>query len=987
MARNTEIARSIRRALFMSACAAGGASTALAQDTPQENPDVAEQDTVVVTGSRIVTPNLQSISPVTALTAEDIVRTGKSTIEDVINEMPQVFAAQGANVSNGSDGTATVNMRGLGSNRTLVLINGRRLGPGDPSSTTFASDINMIPSALLQRVELLTGGASSVYGADAVGGVVNFIIDRRFEGVRFNAGYSFYNHKNDDERSQDVVEAAGYALPESTVNRGYDKTFSFAVGSNFADDRGNATFYATYRDVDPILQDAYDYSSCTYNSGDEFSCGGSSTAWPARFRPVNPMGGFGANVYVRPDGTYGPGTPTPYNFGPLNYFQRPNKRYTAGTFLDFQASERVNVYGEFMFLKDESLSQIAPSGIFIQTFTLACSNPLWSAAQFQDFCGQWGLTPADDTRVEVRRRNIEGGGRMQDLQHQSYRGAIGLKGDINDAWSYDASLLQGTSRVSNTYLNDFSISRSGRSLDVITDPNTGQPACRSFVDGSDPLCVPYNIWQIDSITPEALNYVQIPLIDVGEVTERVVNTSFTVDLGQYGVKLGSAEDGIRVNFGAEYREVESDYRPDGNYIAGDGAGQGGATLPLANGYRVQELFFESRIPILNSLSAELGYRYSDYSGGLEASTDTYKAGLEWSPIDSIRLRGSFQHAVRTPNIYELFSVQQVALNGTIDPCAGPDPGLTAEQCANTGLDPSLYTNIDANPAAQYNGFIGSNPALRPEEADTISFGIELQPEFAPGLRVNLDWYSIKIDEPIQNPNQDLSLLTCALSGDPATCGRITRDPNGSLWETPQGFIVDTLENLGQIETSGIDLDASYSFEIGNAGKLRFGLIGTLLDKFETTLAGGFNYDCVGMYGGICTPGTPNGAPVPEWRHRFDATWSTPWSGIDLSLGWRHFGEVERDIGASPNLQLFGELSTGPLPTDEVLGARNYLDLSASVQLMEKYTIRLGANNVLDKDPPLNGSSTCPTGPCNGNTWPQAYDALGRQIFLTVGAEF
>jgi outer membrane receptor protein involved in Fe transport len=515
----------------------------------------------------------------------------------------------------------------------------------------------------------------------------------------------------------------------------------------------------------------------------------------------------------------------------------------------------------------------------------------------------------------------------------------------------------------------------------------GVPTCRSVINGTDPNCVPYNIWSANQITDAALQYVQIPLLDVGEVTERVVQTSFTGDLGQYGWKIGSAEDGIRVNIGAEYREIESDYRPDGNYIAGDGAGQGGATLPLSAGYRVQEIFFESRIPILSSLSGEIGYRFSDYSGGLEASTDTYKVGLEYSPIDSIRFRGSFQHAVRTPNIYELFSVQQVALNGTIDPCAGADPGLTAAQCANTGLNPALYGLIDANPAAQYNGFIGSNPTLDPEEADTISFGIELQPGFAPGLRVNLDWYSITIDQPIQAPNQDLSLLTCALTGDAATCGRITRDPNGSLWETPAGFIVDTLENLGQIESSGIDLDASYTFDMGGGGKMRLGIIGTYLDKFETTLAGGFNYDCVGMYGALCTPGTPNGAPVAEWRHRMDATWSTPWSGIDLSLGWRYFGEVERDVEASPNLQLFGELSTGDLATDSRLGSRSYLDLSASVTLAEKYTLRIGANNLLDKDPPLNGSSTCPTGPCNGNTWPQVYDALGRQVFLTVGAEF
>jgi iron complex outermembrane recepter protein len=1005
MARNTEIARSIRRALFMSACAAGGASTALAQDTPQENPDVTEQDTVVVTGSRIVTPNLQSISPVTAINAEDIVRTGRSSIEDVINELPQVFAAQGANVSNGSNGTATVNLRGLGSNRTLVLLNGRRLGPGDPGSTTFASDINIVPTALVQRVEILTGGASSVYGADAVGGVVNFIIDKKFEGVKFSGGYSFFNHKNDDDVAQQLLEDAGIEGPESTVNRGYDKSFSFAVGSNFADDKGNATFYATYRDTDPVLQASYDYSACTYFSGTPadpvFTCGGSGTAFPARFRPLNPTTGARPSYTLNADtGAFQSGNAAPYNFGPLNYYQRPNERYTVGAFLNFAVAEKAEVYGEFNFLKDQSLSQIAPSGLFTLDANVSCANPLWTTAQFAAFCGNFGLTTADDTNIRFNRRNIEGGGRQQDLEHSAYRAGLGVKGDLNEAWSYDASLFQGTSRISNTYLNDFSIARSARALDVVPGPG-GVPTCRSVIDGTDPNCVPYNIWAADSVTPEALFYLQIPLVSVGEVTERIASSSFTVDLGEYGVKM-AADDGILVNFGFEIRKVETDFQPDGNYIAGDGAGQGGQTLPLSGSFKAKEAFFEARLPILNNLSAEAGYRYSDYSGAFDTSTDTYKLGLEYSPIEAIRLRGSFQHATRVPNIYELFGTNQVGLNGTLDPCSwnpdtGAPPVLSRAQCANTGMivvdDPSTTQNedqygvVEYNPAAQYNGFIGGNPNLEPEEADTVSFGIEFHPEFAPGLRVNLDWYTIKIDNAIQNPNQDFTLLNCALTGDAALCAKVNRDAAGSLFETPNGFVIDTLENIGSIETSGIDIDASYAFDIGGAGKLRFGLIGTMLDKFEVQPQPGAVYDCVGLYGGICTSGTPNGAPVAEWRHKFDATWTTPWSGIDLNLGWRYYGETKRDLEDSQESLAFLGTATGAFPTDSVLGSRSYIDFSASMSFMERYTVRIGANNLMDKDPPLNGSNTCPTGPCNGNTWPQAYDALGRQVFLTIGAEF
>ena len=996
MTRNTEIARSIRRALFMSACAAGGVSTALAQDAPPTNSDTQEQDTVVVTGSRIVSPNLLSISPVTSLSAEEIVRTGRSSIEDVINELPQVFAAQGANVSNGSNGTATVNLRGLGSNRTLVLLNGRRLGPGDPGSTTFASDINIIPTALVQRVEILTGGASSVYGADAVGGVVNFIIDKKFEGVKISGGYSFYNHKNDNENAQEVLEAGNLEGPEGTVNRGYDKTFSFTVGSNFADDRGNATFYATYRDTDPVLQGSYDYSACTYFSGDEFVCGGSGTSFPARFRPFAPgaPGTTGSYTLNAGTGVFQAGNAAAYNFGPLNYYQRPNQRYTVGSFLNFVVNEKAEVYGEFNFLKDQSTSQIAPSGLFTLDATVGCANPLWTAAQFEAFCGQFNIgetggvrdpNSTDTTRIRFNRRNIEGGGRQQDLEHSAYRTGLGVRGNINDAWSYDASLFQGTARISNTYLNDFSITRSGRALDVVAGPG-GVPTCRSVVNGTDATCIPYNIWAANSVTPAALNYLQIPLVSVGEVTERVANSTFTVDLGEYGVKL-AAEDGVLVNFGVEMRKVETDFQPDGNYQSGDGAGQGGQTLPLSGSFKAKEAFFEARVPILDNLSAEAGYRFSDYSGAFDTSTDTYKFGLEYSPVEAIRVRGSFQHATRVPNIYELFGTNQVGLNGTLDPCAGPTPTLTSAQCANTGLAPALYGTIEANPAAQYNGFIGGNQNLEPEDANTLSFGIEFHPDFAPGLRVNLDWYSIQIDDAIQAPNQDFTLLNCAFTGDAALCGKVNRDAAGSLFETPNGFVVDTLENIGSIETSGIDIDASYAFDIGGAGKLRFGIIGTLLDKFEVQPQPGTTYDCVGLYGSICTPGTPNGAPVAEWRHKFDATWTTPWSGIDLNVGWRYYGETKRDLEDSQESLAFLGSATGVFASDSVLGSRSYIDFSASVTVMEKYTVRLGANNLLDKDPPLNGSSTCPTGPCNGNTWPQAYDALGRQVFLTIGAEF
>lgn len=993
--------KSIRRAVQWALWT--GAASVTAFQSVHAAEDVENIQEVVVTGSRISSPNMVAISPVTSVSSEDIAVTGSTRIEDIMNRLPQVFAAQGSTLSNDSDGTATVNLRGLGSNRTLVLVNGRRLGPGDPNSETFAADLNQIPTALVQRVEVLTGGASSVYGADAVGGVVNFIMNTKFEGVKIEGNYSFYDHKNENA-SASVVRDGGFGLPDGSVRTGYTKDFSIVVGSNFAEDRGNATFYATYRDVDPVLQGKYDYSSCTFNSGDTFSCGGSGTAFPGRFRPVDSAGNIvGSYTLDQTSGALVPGQAAPYNFGPLNYYQRPDERYTAGVFTSLEMSEKAEVYGEFMFMRDTSTSQIAPSGVFGDSFTVSCSNPLWSAAQFDAFCGSQGLTVDDSVGIIINRRNVEGGGRQQELQHTSYRTVFGVRGDINDAWTYDAYGQYGTTSADSVYMADLSISRTGRALNVVDD-GAGNAVCQSVVDGTDPSCVPYNIWSLGGVTPEALAYVQNPLLARGQVDERVLNASVTGDLTDYGVKLPSADSGVIVNVGLEWREEKSAYLPDGSYQTGDGAGQGGATLPLSGGYRVKELFTEARVPLVNgaafaeSLSAELGYRYSDYS--TDWNTDTYKFGVEWSPIQDIRLRGSYQNAVRVPNVADLFTVQQVGLRGTVDPCAGDNPALTFEQCARTGVlapvaDPdgdgpltgSGYGFIEANGAAQYNGFIGGNPNVEPETAKTLSFGVALQPSFLPGLRFQIDYFDIKIEDPIQNPNADFTLLLCALQGTPELCSRIQRDQNQSLWFSDGGFVVDTLENIGEIRTKGFDFDAGYSFGVGSLGEMSLAFTGTLLDSYEVTPQPGVTYDCAGLYGSICTSGNPNGAPLAEWKHKMNATWNTPWNGLAVTLGWRYIDEVKRDAEDSNPFLSFLGTATGTLATDSRLGSRSYIDLSAAMTFSERYTVRLGANNLFDKDPPLNGSTTCPTGPCNGNTWPQAYDSLGRQIFVTASAEF
>jgi iron complex outermembrane recepter protein len=975
---NRKIERAVRVALIAaSAGAVAYVPAASAQDQ--------ELEQIIVTGSRIPQANLEGTSPVTVIGAQDVKLEGTVQVEDLINNLPQAFADQGGNISNGASGTATVNLRNLGSDRTLVLVNGRRMPAGSPRGPV-APDLNQIPAPLIERVEVLTGGASAVYGSDAVAGVVNFIMNDKFEGVQIDASYSAYWHNNSEDSLQRLVRDSGFKAAPGEVWDGGEYSLGITLGSNFADGRGNATLFFGYTNTDPVLQSERDYSACALASTTTgFYCGGSSTAYPGRFRVTNlsGVGNYSRTLDPNTGQIRNFGSQDFYNYGPLNYYQRPQDRYQAAAFAHYDINDSARVYTEFMFMDNSTVAQIAPSGAFGSVLQVSRTNPLLQQDGAQWFNELFPAGYAGATRgVIVQRRNVEGGGRQDDLGLTSYRGVVGIKGSLfDDNWNYDVYGQYGTVLFAETYKNDFSLNRISRALDVVTDTTTGQPVCRSVVNGTDPNCVPWNIWSLGGVSQESLDYLQTPGFQRGDTTQTVVNASLSSDLGNYGVKLPTAKDGVGIAFGAEYRQEGLDFNVDTAFQTGDLAGQGGPTLPVSGDYNVIDLFVEARVPLVQDMSFAQdvtftgSYRYSDYS--TDVTTDTYGIGLDWQVVDDVRLRGSYQRAVRAPNVIELFSTAGLGLfDMARDPCSGPTPTATLAECRNTGLPDALYGTDLNSTAGQYNAIFGGNVDLQPEEADTWTVGIVFTPTFIDGLAVTVDYWNIEVDDTIGTVPPQTALNQCLATGSAEYCSLITRDSEGTLWLLPEGNIVATNVNIGTTKTSGWDIGLNYDLPIGDFGSLRFAFMGTYLDEFVTTpLPGISEYDCAGLYGDTC------GTPLPELRTRLRTTWATPWD-VDLSLNWRFFDSVDIDYSSSDE-----DLSDPSLvfPIDRTLDSQNYFDIAATYTYAERYTFTAGINNVTDEAPPLSGFVGAGFG--NGNTYPQVYDALGRYVFFSLSAKF
>jgi iron complex outermembrane receptor protein len=964
----------------------------------------ADVEEVVVTGSRIQDPNIISSSQIATVTGEDIINRGITRVEDYLNDMPQISPGQSITNSNGASGTATANLRNLGCSRTLVLMNGKRLVPGTTGGGNCA-DLNTIPTLLLDRVEVLTGGASSVYGSDAVAGVVNFILDSDFEGFKASYSHGFYNHENDNSSLRSLVESYNYEKAPSDVQTGETDKFSIAFGGSIGD-RGHVTAFIEHTDTKPILQGEYDISACAL-SGGVSRCGGSSTIPNGRWAD---FGGYDALGFVNVDPSvtgvdwkvigdeFVPRAGQTFNYNPTNFFQRPDDRVNMGFFGSYEINDNAEFYFDVTHMKSESNAQIAFSGTFGNISEVPCYNALWSAQQYQAACGDWtgmggdhapDFASAADALAYIAnlniavgngdiidykapiwslKRNVEGLPRQAIYQYRSWNQTVGLRGDLNDDWSYDVYFQTSKVDFSEEYRNDLSVLAINRAMDVVSV--NGVPTCVSVLNGTDSSCVPYNLFSggmpgddgIQGVIDggqELQNYIANATYVNGAGDQEIFSAYLT---GDTGISIPGAPSSISMVVGIENRELSTDYRPDLPSRTGDRSGSGGATLPIGGGYDVDEWYFELGIPVRDNLSVDAGFRSADYSTGQD--TETWKVGAYWTVNDKLAVRAASQTSIRHANISELYDAIGFGLvDLDDDPCSGSrgTPLASQQQCLLTGLPANLYGTDLTSPADQYNTLSGGNPNVAPEEAESLTMGVVLT-DLIPGLTMTIDYFDITVEDGIGTVAAKTALDQCIATGAAAFCNLITRNPiNGSLWLTG-GYIAGNITNISEESTSGVDVIFDYDFET-QWGPVSVQGITTFLDAYDIIeIPGAATITCAGNWGGSCGKN-----PQPEVAGKYDAKLSTAMD-LDVTLGLRYLGETD-------------DLNSNQID----FGATTYLDLTLQYFATDNLVVTFGVNNLLDKEPEY--TSDAGTAPGNGNTFPGYFDAFGQYVFLNLALKY
>ena len=975
---------------------AGLAAPAIAQTADEQTTQVGE---IVVTGSRIARQDYQSASPIVTVDTQDFQATGSVTIDSLLNDMPQFVPSVSSTSNNPSNGgQANLNLRGLGTSRTLVLMNGRRVVPSNASGVV---DINILPTALIKNIEVISGGASAAYGSDALAGVANFILNDSFEGVQIDAQYG------ETDRSDGTTES-----------------YSLTVGGNFADDRGNmvlsigrstrAQIYNGARDwaavsgasgTTPLGSTTFDSNNlptqafinnyfgtptvcatsanpsapCVGNSGQfGFNNDGSLFSYVLTRNFKNP-GGITYDGFAQPGvGTYA------FNTGALNSLQLPLDRWSAYAGGRYKLNDNAEVYSSLLFTQytaQQELAATPAAGNVPSTgFRVPTTNP-FIGTTLRSFLNS---RANPNGSFLLNKRFTEVGGRIGNDRYNVYQLTTGVRGDIADSeWTYDVYAQYG--RVDNTTTQSGNVSRSAvqRLLDA---PDGG----RSLCEGG------FNPFGESNLSASCINYISRTGQNTTISEQTVVEASLQGPL--FALPAGEA----RGAFGVQYRQDNYAFRPDAslaqtNTVVArpDGGFNGGSEIAGFNASQAlngdtnsKELFAEVLLPLLSDLpfvqqfDLTLGARYSDYNtiGGVSA----YKADFEWQVVDGLRFRGGANRAVRAPSIGELYAPTNTSfpaigtpsatgLSG--DPCDirssyrnGPDAAKVRALCIAQGISANAIDSYQFG-NNQATGITGGNATLEEETADTWSVGAIYQSRFQhpllSGFSASVDYYNIEITNVIgtvtasaqlqgcynaqgQNPNYDASNNYCQLFIRDSLTGNVTqaRELN---------------QNLATLKTSGIDAQFDWRVQLADAGlpdwgSLNANVVVGWLDTWERQdAAGGPFINRTGTIDSVF------GNTFPEWKMLSSLNWSM--GSFGAGVRWRRVGEMTQ----------FG--------TTNVLEPLHYFDLNGTWTINDTVVLRAGVNNLTDEDPRVYSPGV------QANTDPSTYDVLGRRYYVGMTARF
>ncbi len=982
--------RSTRRSLATTVALGALASMTFTGFATAQVAEPAKAEVVIVTGSRIATASNRAISPVRVITAEAIRDTGEVNIDEILKTQNQFLPSNGATTNPTlleSHGASTLDLRGLGQNRTLVLVNGQR---ATPNGFRNSADVNTIPSAMIARIDTLTGGAAAVYGADAVAGVVNYILRDTYEGLE--------------------VTATGNISEEGDA-----ESYSVGItgGVNFFGDRGNIVLHAGYTDRGGILREDREWAQPEINDAGQLlqtfpTSGGSFTRWAnattapgATALPSFAYSQTGALQTIAATDT----------FSRLEAFQNPNDRLNASIFGKFEIAPFAEVYLRANYSLINNTSQQVPVRTNGNTATTFGDLALPAAArQIQDVLIQsnnpfitpairallepagntsvWNLNAAGTAagtsaaRFRVAKTLTELGPIIDTTERTMHQVVIGLRGDLTPNIKYDLAYVTGKN-IEVVQRNGWGSDTRFRQATNVVNVG-GQAACANASNG----CVPYNLFGPEAASAAAVAWIYgdrnelfnkrnrhqdvLSLVVSGDTTG-----FFTLPGGPIGWAIGAEK---RDEFGNSFFGQRAALR--------DTLHTQGARGDLVADFELTEYYGELKLPVLadlpfiKQLDIELAYRASEHSRS--GDYETSKWGINWAINDSLRLRGSSQSVVRGPNIGEFFGAAVAApVTGTgrpIDYCANPTlynvpvALCTAVGAAAPGVVPLIngVPLIDNAVAIQ-----GGGDAIKPESGDTFTYGVVWTPTFLSGFSALIDYYEIQIDDAIGTIAPIQLMDSCFLvlqDANAPLCKKIKRNAAGLVVEFDQR---DT--NLTLLKTSGLDFSTQYvaAMPKGLPGdRISISYNGGIAYSFVRKLFPADNlFDCAGKFGGgACSDAGTGIRAIPEFRSSLNVAWTD--GPLTVRGAWRYTGQVDALIGRNPDPSL--KNVAGNTNFVQHIDAWDYFDLGASFRVNDNLRVSGTINNVFNKLPPILGSAQS-----DANTLPNQYDIVGRRFGINI----